>query len=77
MVIHLCFNLDLIDDCVDVQCLQGGVCVDGIQSYTCQCQEGWTGEHCDTGKISSNSSKAVQTNTLQGLHVLKIRYTYS
>ena len=27
------------DDCVDHQCINGGVCVDDIAGYNCQCSE--------------------------------------
>jgi hypothetical protein len=37
-----------IDDCVDNACdLSHGKCIDGINSYTCECSGGWTGEFCD------------------------------
>ena len=35
-----------IDDCVDNPCKNGATCIDGIESYTCQCENGFTGESC-------------------------------
>jgi len=39
-----------IDDCygaVPNQCQNGATCIDGVNSYTCQCAPGWTGRLCD------------------------------
>ena len=38
-----------IDDCASAPCQNGGTCVDGINSYTCNCVYGYTGDHCQTG----------------------------
>jgi len=32
-----------INDCLDHGCLNEGVCVDGVQSYTCQCPLAYRG----------------------------------
>jgi len=34
-----CLNLNL--------CENGGICIDGINNYTCQCQSGFVGKHCE------------------------------
>ena len=39
-----------IDDCVNRTCQNGGSCVDGINSYLCNCVAGFTGDHCGTGE---------------------------
>ena len=39
-----------IDDCVNHTCHNGGSCVDGINSYSCNCATGYTGDYCETGK---------------------------
>ena len=38
-----------IDDCVNHTCANGGLCVDGINTYTCNCSAGYTGVRCLTG----------------------------
>ena len=31
-------------------CGPHGTCVDGLLEYTCNCDRGWTGKRCKTGK---------------------------
>ena len=38
-----------IDDCDLDHCLYGD-CVDGVDSYTCDCDSGFTGVNCETGE---------------------------
>jgi len=35
-----------IDECDPNPCLNGGTCTDGVNSYTCACIDGFTGEDC-------------------------------
>ena len=46
----LCCITD-IDDCVNHTCANGGSCLDGLNSYTCNCTVGFTGGHCDNSKL--------------------------
>ena len=39
-----------IDDCLNHTCANGGLCVDGINTYSCNCSAGYTGERCLTGR---------------------------
>ncbi|XP_067040326.1 neurogenic locus notch homolog protein 1-like [Acropora muricata] len=41
-------NCREIDDCVNHTCTNGASCKDGINSYTCNCSVGFTGEYCET-----------------------------
>ena len=41
-----------IDDCVNNTCINGGSCVDGVNSYSCNCTAGYTGIRCQTGNHS-------------------------
>ena len=43
---------DDVDECEGVGevCLNGGSCVDGIATYTCDCTSGWYGADCSAGK---------------------------
>ena len=40
-----------IDKCASSPCQNGGTCVDGINSYTCNCKKGYIGSNCETGNI--------------------------
>lgn len=33
-----------IDDCPGHQCANGGTCMDGVNTYNCQCPPEWTGK---------------------------------
>uniref|UniRef100_A0A8C4WJN1 Neurogenic locus notch homolog protein 1 n=1 Tax=Gopherus evgoodei TaxID=1825980 RepID=A0A8C4WJN1_9SAUR len=37
---------DNIDDCPGNNCKNGGTCVDGVNTYNCQCLPEWTGQYC-------------------------------
>jgi hypothetical protein len=40
-----------IDECVPNPCQNGGTCTDGVNSYTCSCVAGYTGNICQTGGL--------------------------
>ena len=40
-----------VDDCVRVTCSFHGTCVDGVNSHTCSCEQGYTGDNCEIGKF--------------------------
>uniref|UniRef100_A0A8C3V1P8 Neurogenic locus notch homolog protein 1 n=1 Tax=Catharus ustulatus TaxID=91951 RepID=A0A8C3V1P8_CATUS len=42
---HLC-QFD-IDECASTPCKNGAKCVDGPNTYSCECTEGFTGAHCE------------------------------
>lgn len=39
-----------INECSSRPCQNGGTCVDGANSFTCDCASGWTGTLCELGK---------------------------
>lgn len=40
-------NCDVnFDDCIGHSCVNGGTCVDGIDSYSCLCVPGYSGINC-------------------------------
>ena len=40
-----------IDECASNPCQNGGVCIDGINGYTCNCAPGYTGVNCEISKF--------------------------
>ncbi|XP_035670173.1 fibropellin-1-like [Branchiostoma floridae] len=36
-----------IDDCSSVICENGGTCIDGVDTYSCDCAPGYFGDHCE------------------------------
>ena len=49
------FSVDL-DDCVNHNCSNGASCIDGINSYSCNCSAGFTGLNCETGRKRTNKT---------------------
>ena len=46
----------VIDNCFSFPCRHGGVCVNVVNSFQCQCSAGWTGTRCQT--VISNKCPA-------------------
>ena len=36
-----------MNECVTRPCKNGATCIDGVNQYTCQCVEGYTGPKCE------------------------------
>ena len=49
-----------INDCLSNPCKNDGVCVDGVNSFSCNCAHGFVGDDCST------------SNTLNSLKFLKL-----
>ena len=46
-----CAVLADVDDCAADPCLNGGVCADGVNAFSCDCAgTGYSGTTCDTGE---------------------------
>ena len=66
-----------IDYCETSTCDNGGTCIDGIDDYTCECQEGYTGSNCETGKCFSIVSSEIHVNAAYEDHDYNHCYIYS
>ena len=44
------FLLSDIDECAPKPCLNGGSCIDGINSYKCKCEPGFDGKNCENSE---------------------------
>ncbi len=54
-----------INECASNPCQNGGACVDGVNSYICQCTSGWLGDNCEIGKFSFASFGKLEASLLQ------------
>ena len=52
--VDTCFQCNVLADtatCYSNPCMNGGVCADGDDLFTCTCAAGFIGATCDVGKI--------------------------
>lgn len=50
-IFSLWFRYSDTDDCSTNPCQDKGVCVDGVNTFTCNCASGYTGRLCETSKV--------------------------
>ena len=48
-VLYVMLILPDIDECSSNPCAHNGTCIDGVNSFTCSCVDGYTGHDCETG----------------------------
>ena len=44
-----------IDDCACNPCKHNGICIDGVNGFTCNCTVGFIGKKCETGELDINA----------------------
>ena len=44
-----------IDECASDPCMNGATCVDRLNMYTCDCDAGYKGTHCETGTFQTKT----------------------
>ena len=47
-----CILLLDINDCQPNPCMNNGICVDGVNSFSCNCAHGFIGKHCSISKFT-------------------------
>jgi len=52
-----------IDECLSRPCINGGLCLDDIKSYKCQCYSGYTGKNCEIDVNECDSSPCQYNGT--------------
>lgn len=45
-----------VDDCVDLFCYYGGICIDRVNGFFCICKLGYIGSLCDVNYNECGSS---------------------
>ena len=45
-----------IDECASRPCQNGANCVDLVNAFECECEDGFTGDLCEVGKKKFNKS---------------------
>ena len=53
------------NECIPNPCLNGAVCVDGLNGYTCNCPAGYTGVNCETSKLTVALQAKVEKQPFQ------------
>lgn len=51
MIFTISFSSE-INECLSQPCMNGGTCRDRVASYLCECEDGFTGQRCQTGNLS-------------------------
>ena len=44
--------LSAVDPCDSAPCLSGATCTGGVDTFTCDCVAGYTGDTCETGNLA-------------------------
>ncbi len=47
----MCHLFSDIEECASDPCQNGATCFEGIDSYLCQCPDGYEGTNCETGML--------------------------
>ena len=59
------YHTSFSDDCSPSPCLNGAVCQDEVNTYTCDCLDGYEGAQCQTTTACPSESEAVCPGCIQ------------
>lgn len=57
------YLLNILDDCKNNPCMNGGSCIDGVNSHVCTCKAGFTGKNCQININECGSSPCLNGAT--------------
>ena len=57
----IAYSCSDISECPPNQCLNGAICIDGVNSYTCKCLPGYVGKQCEIGEYSRKFTPILKT----------------
>ena len=60
LIILHCVNFTEVDECQSNPCISSLTCNDFLDGYTCSCLPGYTGVHCETGRVWLNLTFSLQ-----------------
>ena len=58
------------DKCASSPCKNGGTCKDTAGGFTCTCQKGYKGKHCDQGTYSPFLFFVIHTPGVRGYSLI-------
>ena len=47
------------DECSSLPCAATAICVDGVNKYSCECLQGYTGESCNEGENKQTDRRMI------------------
>ena len=65
-----------INECASSPCKNDGTCIDGLNTFTCICTEGYSGDDCDTSKPLKKKINKLGRKTIIALSYIRIISAY-
>jgi len=65
LVLHFALRFADLDECASSPCQNGGLCRNGLDSFSCRCPASFTGEYCESGRLCRSWLAVLHCNTCQ------------